>query len=398
MLARRVLVLLAALAFAALAGLGPVRIYFNERNPLLSERLLGDPRAKLRVWRITTLADPTQEPDPSVVRTAADALRDDPSDVAALSALALYYNLIEDPRAGRFAALADAVTKRDRLSQIVLGQEAAERGDIAASMQHLTTAIVTSDRGRPEIFAVISRLSDRQDLRQALRPYVTDDTTWMREFLQFLLRSGPQGPIYAADILLRADPVQSAKLQQEIGGELFGFLVERQRFDLVRQLYPRVRRDRPDIARDASFSQATIDPTFGWLAWHSPTDASYGAEFNVDGERIVPLVYANDDRGVALKRVLMLPPGRYGLIEQRELFGGGEDGAAIWRLSCGAGEGMGVVWTGPEERLIYSSNGEVSVTIPDGCDVQLLELFVSEPRGGSGFEMLLERFTLRPRG
>lgn len=388
-----------AIGLAVLAAAGPLKTYADKRDPYLAIRLFGSAESRIRLWFIATASAPRREPSASVIGDAREALLDNPSNATALAALAMYHSLKEDNRGERYAELSDRLTRRQRIAQIILGQAAARDEDLERAMKHLSTALQTTERGREEIFALLANLASRPDFQRALRPFVTDDNLWISDFLSFALRVPPSGPVNVANIMLAADPAKSRDLQEKVDGELFGFLVEQGRFDLLHRLYPLMLGKKADISKTPSFTQQTIDPVFGWLSWFSASNASLGTEFSREDDRIVPVVYANEgDRGVALKRVMLLRPGRYVLDEQRTLLSGDDRGSATWRIACPDGKELKTIWTGPSHRLDYSTpRSGLEVTIPEGCTTQVFELTVSDERGSQGFELLIDQFDLRSR-
>jgi hypothetical protein len=390
---------LLAIGLAILAAAGPLKTYADKRNPFLALRLFDSPESKIRLWFIATASAPRREPSSSVIDDAREALLDNPSNATALAALAMYHSLKEDDRGETFAELSDRVTRRQRVAQIILGQAAARDADLGGAMQHLSTALQTAERGREDIFALLAKMANRPNFQRALRPFVTDDNVWISDFLSFALRVPSSGPVNVAGIMLAADPARSSELQEKVDGELFGFLVEQGRFDLLHRLYPLMLGNKADISQTPSFTEQTIDPVFGWLSWFSASDASLGTEFSREDDRIVPVVYANEgDRGVALKRVMLLRPGRYVLDEQRTLLSGDERGSATWRIACPDGKELKTIWTGPSDRLDYSTpRSGLEVTIPAGCTTQVFELTVRDERGSQGFELLIDQFDLRRR-
>jgi hypothetical protein len=193
--------------------------------------------------------------------------------------------------------------------------------------------------------------------------------------------------------------VTSGQLQRTLNGDLFAFLIEGREYDLLHQLYARTSAGGTDIARISGFTPATIDPAFGAMAWHQIPGASFGTDFNRVEDRIVPSVYASKgDRGVALSRSLMLPPGSYRLTEKRSVLGGAEDGCAVWRLSCLGRNGATVIWTGPSDAPGYSVKDAAGPVIGSGCGVQTLDLLVEGSRSGEGFEMTIDSFALQRAG
>lgn len=390
---RTIVVGLCAIIAAFVAVPGPLGEFLNDRNPILAARLLDDPGAQVSLWSLKTYQNLEERPDESILSAAREALRNNPSHSAALSALGLYHSLRQDAAGQRLAVLAEQITRRNRLAQVVLAQNAAREGDGEQAMGHLVKAIRTTDEGRNEIYAIVSRLAANAELRQALAQHVDDGASWSVELIRFMKSDLPAGPINAARIMLAADPAESEGAQRALNGELFAFLIEAGELDLLRQLHARMTGGKTGIVTTPGFTQETIDPRYGWLAWHG-ADASYGVDFTKADDRVVPIVYANQsDRGAALSRTMMLPPGRYALTERRVLIDGGK-GSAVWQMSCLDGGKPRVAWTGPATSLSYSVAGVPGPAIGADCTVQTFALIVEGARDGAGFEMTIDKFAL----
>lgn len=388
------------LGLAAVSAVHAASAVYDRHNPVLLELLFGSDEARIVLWTIKAVSDPKSISDERIIDYAQSALRRDPLNPGALRALALYYDGAKEPKkAERLAVLSDRVTRRDPLTQILLVQYAARGSDEDAALDHLDSALTTVDRGREQIFPIISAQLQNAELRKALPRLVKPRNTWMAEYLDYVMRYDQGGAKVAAEILLDAAPRNAAPVYAKMGDDLLSSLAEAGELELLKQTYARARGDRPDVTQLPTFDRATIDPAIGWLSWTGVGDGSAGADLRVNGDSVQAVVYASagTSRALALRRVLFLPPGSYRHFEERTASFGPPDTVANFEMKCIGGTGA-LIWKGPAARIDQDASGGQGPVIPTGCPAQMLEMFVSSPLGAGGSEFVIEDFDLRRAG
>ncbi|KRA83205.1 hypothetical protein ASD76_03815 [Altererythrobacter sp. Root672] len=368
----------------------------RDSNPPIAIRM-GDETTKLKLQVQLGLSDPKELRDTEIVNDARKALRRNPLDAVALRALALHYDALKNPKkAVQFAQLGGEATRRDRPIQLLLAGAAAQAGDADRTMEHLNTALSTTASGRQQIFAAMSQMTRQQIFLDMLQPYVRDDVLWMPGFLGHLVSDGAEGPRAAAQLVLRADPKNTADIQKKIGGDLLGMLATYGEYDLLRRTYDRTRGTGKDLSQLATFDAATANKDLGWLGWTPSTNASLGADLDVgENGRMTATVYAGQsERGVALHRTLFLKPGRYTLNETRQLAIAADRASAQWNLYCPDDKnGRRLIWSGPKQ-LAYTVRSAPGPLIPADCKAQVLELQVYGGDSTRGFEIVIDQFAL----
>lgn len=396
---------LSRLIFASVCGIvlasvsaaqSAITIY-DRRNPVLSEVLFGSDDARIKLWTAKAFVNPKVLRDGEIVGYARHALRRDPLNAAALRALAFYYDAAKKPGdAERLARLSDRVTRRDPMTQLLLTQYAARRGDIDGAIDRLDTALTTVGRGREQIFPIISSQLQRKEIREGLPRLLEPRNTWVSEYLDYAMRHDENGPKTVAEILLAAAPRNADPVYEKIGAVLMSSLAEAGEIELMRRTYARARGDGPDVTRKVVFDHTTINPAIGWLGWTGAGDGSAGAELSDNGGKVRAVVYASagTNRALALRRVFMLAPGSYRHFEKRTSSFGSQSTIAQFEMKC-IGDGGAVIWKGPAAGMDNDVAGAAGPVVKPGCQAQMLEMFVSSPFGSGGSEFVIEDFDLR---
>jgi hypothetical protein len=377
-------------------------VVLTDRNPLMAARMMRVPDAQVALWIANAIGKPESLKDNEVQRLVKRAVLKSPLNDAAVRTLAFHAEALgESERARRLARLSQEVSRRDVLDQLLLAQISARSGDSRGSVAHLSTALRTVSDNRESIFALMTPLLREERMRAQLTEVSGSDGGWLLEFLDYAVRHIPNGAVYTAEILADSKPIEAKKGYSRLGGNLLSSLAEQGEIGLVRHTYDRMRAGGRDLTATAELSRATIDPNLGWLGWRGTQQGGIGADVEAAGPRgAAAIVYASvgATKAIALRRMLLLRPGRYGLVEKRELSSGSANAQATWKLRCMSGAATGPIWSGADGALVYQASGKTTVTIPAGCDAQMLELHVDSPEGADGFEMVIRQFDLVPLG
>jgi hypothetical protein len=230
--------------------------------------------------------------------------------------------------------------------------------------------------------------------------YVARRSNWMREFLDFAMRDGPDGPRRTAELVLATKAARNRDLMDAIAPTLLGMLADQREFALARAVYAQLPYASPRILKTPGFDIQTTDGRAGPFAWYAITDVNAGASFDVGGSKNnrPPRIFAvSGEHGVVLRRLLTLPPGRYSVDERRRILNGGSDARAVWTMTCISNPSKPVLWSGPSDRAGYNLKGAPGPVVPANCPVQSLEL---NARGGTdphGLELVIDYFDLKAK-
>lgn len=380
------LIAAAGLALAYAAFLQAFDTALGARNPALAQQVHPLPRSAVRSWMLEALLHPEKLAAPAIVAASREALQQNPSDPEPLRALAFHRNAQgRTAEAEKLARLSSQITRRDELTQLLLTQLAAKDGRPKDALRHLSTAITTTGRGRDAIYELIVPLLVDRTLRSEMAELVAPQNEWMHELLLHALREGGNNPRYVAEILLDARPDQARSVSDKVGPELLSHLAEAGEWQMTRQFFAYLFPGEEALVRNPGITPATSRAALGWLGWTPIEDGASGAQLGTtSGERFAALAYATAGRSGAavLRRVLMLPPGRYRLRDRRTAIAGG--GQLQWAVQCFRAPR----WT-VQATLTGGPDGG-SFTIPADCPMQLIELQAVTTRGGDGVEMTIE--------
>lgn len=396
-LAKRAAVMALALGAAVALGWQSLAVQAGRASPQAAMRFGSKPEARLRAAMLAGLQDQKRLADRQIVRDAKAVLAAQPLDAPALRMLAFQARQSgRRQEALRFARLAEKVTRRETLTQILLAEEDARDGKARSALGHIDMALRATSRGRPVLFTVLAKVMADPQIRREMVGYVDRRAPWLPEFLDHSVRESPAGAANAARLLIAARAETRPRLLQPIAPLLLGMLVDQREFGLARDIHRMIRRGARDLTADASMTRASFDPRFGPFSWTPVEGAASGASvsYEADGEATVSAFASSDEKGVVLSRVLRLPPGAYRLFEKRRTDVGDASARMTWRMSC-LGETVEPIWEGPEAPLDYDASGAAGQLVPPGCPAQLLALHANGGSGLQGVEVTISGFDLR---
>jgi hypothetical protein len=391
-------IVVAAVLLAALLARQALAVQARRGDPAVAARVGAGAEARLRAAMIAGLTKPTTLADPKIARDARAVLRDQPLDAPALRMLALQARASGHAAEGReYARLAEAVTRRETLTQIFLVEEAARAGNARGALDHLDMALRSTNQGRTVLFTVLGKIMADPGIRREMTRYVARRTPWLPEFLDFSVREGAASAANTARLLIEADAEKRPQLLAPIAALLLGALVDQREFALAGEIYRRARGAAPDLTGTAKMTRATFDPRFGPLSWEVVDGAASGAavRYGADGTAEVDAFASEGEKAVVLRRTLRLRPGAYRLFERRSVASGDDSTRMAWQMSC-LGKTVEPIWKGPEKPLGYRAQGSPGPRIAANCPVQLLELRANGGTGMDGVEVTIGGFDLRP--
>ena len=397
-LAWLLVLLLGTCWLATLAGLGAFSQVMRGLDPALTSRITDDPIAPVLAIQAEMNASPNRISGPDVVGVANASLRAQAINNPALRLLAFQAAAVADgPRAARFAALSERLSRRDLLTQLFLIEQAVQANDVALALNHYDIALRTSDSAREILFPILATAISSDGIRQAVAGYVARRVDWAADFVRYVVQGGGPPSIQVARLLLEPGAGNQGDLFRENGSFLIESLLGQGQFPLATQTFAHIPGARLASLRDAGFTSATTDPAFGPFSWSSSSSGSIAASFEAgataDG-RSLRLVANSGDRGTVLRRVLELPPGQYYLSERRSLLSGDPTSRATWQMRCLAVTDTQAFWVGPSERADYSATHVPGPRVPEGCPVQEIVLTASGGEGGQGLELTVTGFQL----
>ncbi|UZK65048.1 tetratricopeptide repeat protein [Sphingomonas sp. M1-B02] len=378
---------LAALAAAIVAGPASLSLAWAQKRP--AEALRLDPRqpAALALSAYSALSDSaTKASSPATKRAERDALKalsSDPTNVTAISSLALVRELDGHPRAAAgLMRYAERLSRRDLITQLWWIEYLSRQGDIPGTLKHYDVALRTSNRAPSILFPILVTASADPEIGSPLAALVAQRPVWAEQFVQQLAQSSPD-PAPAAHLLGRMASLGAPASDRALV-TVIDRLIQVGRGEAAWALYARYR---PEAAqsriRDEDFSAAPSEPTaFDWQL----SQEGLSASADRTGLRIDA---SPGGGGVAARQLLRLVGVQRLRLEYTSDNAG--SGAAIPTLTlrCVA-TGASISPTGggssSPETLVFA--------IPRSCPLQILEVVLQAADSPGGASALVRSVRL----
>lgn len=313
------------------------------------------------------------------------ALARNPLNRAVLRGLASHYEASGDAkRALPGMLLSSAVSKRDSIAQLWLGEYYLRQGNMPSALKHYDYSMSTKPATREVIFPrVLDKLGERRDLpRELFLPF--GNRPWFEPFVSALVARNPQlafrlmtgGQIDVRHAGLDATAV-----------ELAYSLVRSGDLDAGLGLFRRVR-PKFETAQlgDPAVSAKTADPKIGPFAWTFP-DGAVLADYSEQG--VLQLTGQVAGRELIASRDILIPgPGNYRLqFEQADQ----SDASTklFWGFQCIGAELVSDLQADPLPAVADGSTKSVAVDVSSECRMLRLMLYLDGDGSGAVFETQL---------
>lgn len=317
------------------------------------------------------------------------ALRREPVNVGASRTLALIAGLSGDQRkADRLLAYAEALSRRDLATEIMLIERKVQANDIPGALEHYDRALRTSPESRDLLLPILVGASADPAIARPIARLLARRPTWRVSFAE-LLTTQSQAPRTMAYLMLglHLDPQDEREhAALELGLRRLGEAGDYQdAWNVYAQARARAAGARGGI-RNGDFEADTFGLTpFDWSFVDEPELAAIrqaGDEAQLGF--VLSLVSENGRNGEVARQMLLLAPGAYRL----SALVGNVTGDALSRpllsLSCATG---GRAALGQLEFPVAAPTGvplEGHIQVPaSGCAAQWLTISLRSGLGGA---------------
>lgn len=392
---------LAGLALAGVAALDAAVAALTPIAPKVAASLPGGTAARVTLIDrklVANLLAPLPRTTPQVAKAA---LRAEPLDPVSLHLLAF----AADPqgqsaRAVEFARLADRVTRRDLLSQLILIDHAARSGQAGRALDHYDAALRAHPSSSPIVFPILKKALASPAIRRDLAAYFVSRAPWARDFAGFAINDPAAAPLIA-DVVIAAGPRMDRRDLAYISPPMITRLIEAKAFAEVPRLLKLVPGGDPRLLQQADWTAASTNPAFGLAGWQVASTATSSAAFDTrDGARRLSVYAASGGNAVVAMKFLALAPGPYVLrqeMEMAETAPGSQPGGerrAQWRVICLSADNNPVLWQGANMLPMPARQAHTGIVIPAACPQQRLDLVVQVPFDSPALDLSLSRFQL----
>jgi hypothetical protein len=293
-------------------------------------------------------------------------------------------------RARTLFLLAEHLSRRDPTTELWLIEDSVRHNDSQAALKHYDHLLRAHPDRQTILFPILSGALADSDLRKAITPYVRANTPWVYDFLNYSIANSDRlGDVVA--LLREAGGFPPDAPFRGMEARLIANLAGQKDFALLRQYYLSLPGVRAGLLEDPSISRASSDMRFVPLTWQLSTTPAIGASLeNAEGKSVQIRIFANSgERGVALHRLIYLPPGHYDLRDERVWTRKGDRSEAYWTLACADGETSGTIWRSDEVTPGF--------IIPATCHVQDIQLLIAGGFAQEGAELLIKSLSLHRR-
>lgn len=329
-----------------------------------------------------------------IERIATRALRQDPTAVAAASALGISKQMRGDAAgAQRMLAYAERLSRRHLQTQIWAIEESVAKGNISEVLRHYDIALRTSRQAPDLLFPVLSSAIADPTVRAALVRTLAARPAWSTSFLDHIAGTAPDqaatAMLYAA---LNRNGIQTSQGAQ---AEVIDTLIAQGDHDAAWQLYREIRPSaRRDRSRDPQFALMLDHPTpFDWVPVNGVGISTSIQRHDRGG--LFDFAASSGAGGPVLRQSQLLSPGVYRLKGHSIGIDLPADARPYWTLRCGDGEEQGRVDVPVSNQAGGFFTGQL--TVPADCPVQTLMLVVRPSDKIDGSTGQIDQLWLLPR-
>lgn len=319
------------------------------------------------------------------------ALRKDPLNRVLVRSLAAQYDgLGKLDKAQEGMALSSAISRRDTVAQLWLGEFYLRKRKFPDALQHFDAALTVNPSAQKLVFARLLEQFGEAGFAGALRPYVQQFRPWVRPFIQTAAVDRPE-QVYAAS-LANGKLIRTTDFEQEYVA-LMHNLARRGNVDMASKIALAMVPDMDlGALRSPAFSKSTLSDKLGELGWQLPYKSGIEANFLDGGE--MRLVNDTDTRELAATRDILVDAGQayvFSFSQKRD----GDAGAGVtWAFQCvGPVKVVDLPAAGPADRLKSSAQSYRVVTSSD-CTLLKMMLYLDGSVDGSANDITLSGLQL----
>ena len=367
---RRLTILAGTLSLALLATKEAALAHWRHLPPESVPQVWSrDPVIRLRAAETSLVRPERTAGGSSAVRIAAmRVLRASPLNGMALAQIGFVAETDQSGTGAKLLLLAERVSRRDSLTQLLLIDQASRAGDIQATLAHYDRAISVHPATSAQLLPILARAIDDPGIRAGLARLTT--RPWFSAFV--LSAAGHDAD--ATQMVVLLDELQGRLAPnkiQEISTHLLPRLVAGEEYDSARALTRSMPGVDPRVIDQIGFTAATLDPRIVPLGWRLGSDDAIEAE--VQGEALVVSV-APERTVLAAERVTLLAPGDYVLTERVAYDAAAPRAGLEWQISCLPAQQILMQTTLPVSQMMAVNSNRV--TIPANCPAQSWKLRV----------------------
>lgn len=325
-----------------------------------------------------------------------ESLSFDPLSRRAISALGLDAEVAGNKeQATRLMVAGDAISRRDRATQLWLLKEAAAKEDWPTTFRHLDAAISTSESAWPQLFPLLSQGLAYKYVREALRAPIQEDRFWTSPFLAYAINNSPN-PEHIGRLLLDAAPYAPNDDLNPLKAKLIARFASLGRIEEASAFAQEGLGASGDILATVAITPRTLDPLFAPLTWQVIQHPNIATDPDTEAGSIY-FSASPGRRAVPFTRHLVLEPGRYRFSFTAAAPPISEVAEAEWAISCIRGNRPALISTVPVNSRSRKGNA-ASFDLPPSCPGAVLSLVIIGDMEGSEAALSISEISLSKIG
>lgn len=324
---------------------------------------------------------------------ARDALRRDPTTVAAAATLGLNAQIQGDaPAARQWFGLAERLSRRDLRTQLWAIEDSVSRGDVAGALRHYDIALRTSRSAGGLLFPVLGTAISDRAIRAALTQTLARKPDWASFFVADVA-AGDNDP-KAVALLFQGLTAAGIDVSDRARSQVIARLVQANEIGPAWAYYASIRPGASrSKSRDPRFTAQLADPTP--FDWQPVNDAGITASIQPgNGGGLVDFAAPASVGGVLLRQFQWLPPGDYAIEGHSSGVDQPAESQPYWMLACAGGRELGRVAVPRSAEAAGRFSGRFSV--PADCPTQYLTLNARPSDAIGGTVGQIDRISLQP--
>lgn len=287
-------------------------------------------------------------------------------------------------KAGVYIKQADKLSPRDPATQLWLIEWYARKGDIVQTLVHYDKALRTTPELKAVLFPQLLTALEDPQIRVALRRYVREDNGWGSSFLAYANANSDNLPALVR-LVAGSGGLKDPEAVRDQVFKLLARLVSDKHFEEARRFYLQVPGMTASSLADAGFGSLDLEGRSGPFGWQILDYPNAGGNFSSEADDEEPSlsVFANPSTTLAVAtKLLYLKPGAHEFSAALSTFDFGDRGFLRWQMRCPSNSSVQPFWV-LDTTSIGTQN---SISVPQNCPVQLLELIVSGGQASTGTE------------
>lgn len=336
------------------------------------------------------LVGPNQEliaPTPAQAAEVRSALQRQPMSSRGLRLVAMGEDAQgASPAALKYLKLAHELSRRDVVTEVMLGRDAITREDTAAAMRYFDAALATSSDAQQLLFPVMAKTMTVPALRREMVKYV--DREWAGNFLNFAVSQAD--PEFVEELALNKPEMQKGEAFAEFRSQLISRYAAAGELGKA-QRYASMVAGNGNAISAFGITPASTDQSYAPVTWRLANELDVVAD--MDGEGVFATVNPGS-RGTVMYRELALASGVYDFAMNYAVVGLASDFSAEWRVECVAQSGSRGIAAIPVPFSSATAIRKSRIVVPGGCRAVTFTLSANNFDDQTSAELTIQQLSL----